>query len=580
MIIAVDTETRGLDTRKFVCGTMVKEDGTEEVYMTRTEMFNAIIDLIESEKKRGHKVYIYAHNHEYDWYTYARDNWNKEGIQYLNFKPFIVIYKGSGYFLDSYSLFKMSLDKLGMATGMKKGTTHEKLKTDDGEITPEEMSEIIEYCLQDSRIVLNAILTLKERLSQLGYRPKKLLTSGQVAMSTFVSHLRREGLWWKITNEGDRGKIIGTEHDEFVRIAFRGGRNEAFQLGEFENISGLDINSLYPYIMREMPFPDLKSETVIRDPLRIMKISQITDYTGFIEATMEIPEIGYGYLPIRYHNVLIFPNKPGLKLRSVWTIPEFTQAMNLGYKPKEISKIVTYTMGNNIFKKYLNDLYEERKRSDKAMELVIKLMMNSLFGKFGQRQEKKEIKFIYRADAGDYEDWEIEGCMDDRYVVSKTKDMGRRYFVNPVIPALITSHARDYLYMHMTEIEEDDLLYCDTDSIILKNLRQYRSLFEIGKKMGQWKVVFDKRRGIFKGEKRYRIEEEIKMSGVAKRFMDITDFDKGIMKNQRLITMRQGWRGIGEVGTFSDIQMRIKPSCKKDLEITRRIIHDKGNTDG
>lgn len=575
MIIAVDTETRGLDTRKFVCGSLVTEAGGSEVFMSRTEMFNRIIEIIEKEKKRGKKTYVYAHNHEYDWYVYARDNWEKKGIQYLNFKPFIAIYKESGYFLDSYSLFRMSLDNLGKMIGVPKGVTHSKLFSDEEDINKEEMEEIIRYCVQDARIVLEAVLLLKERLGKLGYKPRRLLTSGQIAMSTFVSHLRREGLWWKLTNKGDRVNIIGTKFDDFVRTSFRGGRNEAYRLGEYDNITGLDINSLYPFIMKNMVFPDLRTEEMVRDPLSRMSIEDFENYVGFCECEIEIPQIDYGFLPIRYKKHLIFPNTPGVKMKSVWTLNEVTEALKLGYKLKKVSRVLLYKQGENIFEKYISKLYEERKKSEKAMGLVIKIMMNSLFGKFGQKSEKSVLKFVYRSDLPEDENWDVVGSMGSYYVISRKEEMDRRYFVNPVIPSLITSFAREYLFMHMNKIDIDDMLYCDTDSLMVGNYKRYKNLFEVGDEMGQWKMEFRNKNVHIKGEKKYRVEDIVKVSGIHSKNLNAGDFDKGVMSSSRMVSFLQGSKGFGEVGTFTDIQNKLGYGCKREIEIMEKKIHDK-----
>lgn len=585
MIIAVDTETRGLDTREFVCGSLVTEKGREEIFYNRTDMFNTIINIIEKEIKRGKKTYIYAHNHEYDWYTYARDNWTKKGIKYLNFHPFIVIYKDKGYFLDSHAIFSMSLEKLGIMIGQPKGKTHPKLFNDEEEITPEDMKEITEYCLNDSKIVLNAILHLREKLGDLGYRPRRLVTAGQIAMSTFVSHLRRYNLWFEITNIGKRGEIVGTKYDNFVRTGFRGARNEAFKVGSYENVTAVDINSLYPFIMAYMPFPDLKSERMINDPLRKMSLEAISNYIGFADCTMKIPEIEYGYLPVRYKNMILFPFKEGLKLRSVWTIREIMKAIELGYELEKINKCLLFDRGNNIFSKYMEDLYKERKKSNEAEGLVIKLIMSNLFGKFGQKKIKKEMKFVYRADLPDT-GWDIEGCLGNQYVISREEEYKRRYFVNPSIPALITAHARDYLYSFLERIDIDDILYCDTDSIITKNFNKYKHLFDIGGEMGEWKYVFKNKNIEIRGEKKYRVEDIVKLSGLKKprnkeeAEQIKSDFITGRMHTKRIISMKQGMKMNREIGTFTDIDSTLSIGCKREIEIKEKIIRDRRDKNG
>lgn len=571
MIIAVDTETRGLNATKFVCGCVATEKGTKE-FFTPIETYDYIIDLVEREAKRGHKTYVYGHRHEYDFYAYAKDRYREKGWRYLNFNPFIAIWKNKGYFLDSHSLFKMSLKELGLSIGLQKMETPEKLLGgNDEELTTEDLEEIVKYCKRDAEIVLKGVIFLRNKLMNLGYKPRRLITSGQVAMSTFVSHLHREGLWWKLTTEEERGKIINTKFEREVRISFRGGRNEAFQVGTFKKCSGLDINSLYPFIMKEMAFPDLKTETLKRD----LKPENLEEMIGFAEAEFIIPKMKFGYLPIRYKNHLLFPKEKGLILKSWWTVEEINDAIKLGYEPRRISKAILFETGENIFKDYITSLYKERQRSDRAMKLVIKIIMNSLFGKFGQRGEKKVIRFILRRDINKFKEWEVDGCLGESYAISKVINNERRYFVNPVIPALITAYARKYLFEHIKRIKEDDLIYVDTDSVIVKNLKKYNH-FEIGKGIGQWKEVFKNKTIDIKGEKRYYDGENIKVSGVARRNLVKDDYDKGILRNQRMNTIKTCMKGKKVPGTFEDIEVRLSDGCKNDIEFEDKIIVDNG----
>jgi len=42
---------------------------------------------------------------------------------------------------------------------------------------------------------------------------------------------------------------------EFFRSAYRGGRTECFAMGEFHSVNSVDINSLYPSVMKSTPVP-------------------------------------------------------------------------------------------------------------------------------------------------------------------------------------------------------------------------------------------------------------------------------------------------------------------------------------
>jgi len=154
MIIAVDTETQGLNARRFLMGSIVKTKGREEVFYSKEKMYKRIIELGEQERKRGKLLTVYAHNHLYDYIAYS--NLHDKKNHFYSERPFIVTHidnnKEVVKFLDSLSIFKMSLEEAGKILGYQKTITPEKLKQDTHQkYTKEEWEEIKEYMLQDTR---------------------------------------------------------------------------------------------------------------------------------------------------------------------------------------------------------------------------------------------------------------------------------------------------------------------------------------------------------------------------------------------------------------------------------------------
>jgi DNA polymerase type B, organellar and viral len=73
---------------------------------------------------------------------------------------------------------------------------------------------------------------------------------------------------------------------------------------------------------------------------------------------------------------------------------EMDNAIDFGYKFK-IIKGYQFEEAN-IFESFINEMYELRLRYDKSnpMNLVAKLLMNSLYGKFGMSSQKTDITFF------------------------------------------------------------------------------------------------------------------------------------------------------------------------------------------
>lgn len=185
------------------------------------------------------------------------------------------------------------------------------------------------------------------------------------------------------------------------------------------------------------------------------------------------------------------------------------EAKKLGYEIEKIHEAVVYDeLPFNPFKEFIDELYTLRKESDKVMGHVIKLLMNSLYGKFGQFRATKERAICHRADVQKWLDkgYEIETDYGENYHM--VKELGKKVpnYAHPIIPVLVTAYARHKLYEGLEKIPFEDLLYCDTDSVMFKG--NHKNKFEIGTELGQYKIEFENETGEFVKEKVYRISDK------------------------------------------------------------------------
>jgi hypothetical protein len=308
--------------------------------------------------------------------------------------------------------------------------------------------------------------------------------------------------------------VIKSHYPKKVREAFRGGRNEAFQVGKFENVSMVDINSLYPYVMSIMKFPDLKTEKYIVKPsITLFNEIRKTGILGVVECEIEAPNIDLGYLPIRFQGMQMYPTNRTLK--GTWTILEIERALELGYKLNYINWMVTYNENEiNPFENYIKELYEMRLNAEGNFKSVIKLLMNNLYGKFSQYRNEKDYKIVLRHEVQSYIDdgYEVTCSMGNKYIISKEGELYQPSYTNAIISILITAYARDYLYNQLKKIPKEDLLYCDTDSVMFKG--NYLDKFKQGNQMGEFKIELNNVECKILGEKRYYIHDRVKISGL------------------------------------------------------------------
>ena len=142
----------------------------------------------------------------------------------------------------------------------------------------------------------------------------------------------------------------------------------------------------------------------------------------------------------------------------------------------------------NYYKKEGIRLDPESIEVNPGLRAVAKLMLNSFWGKFGQRQDL--IKSKYFTNPAEYfkmlNDKRINVCNiqlvnDDMVYVEyreKTEFVQLNPKINVIVAAYTTAHARLKLYSLLKPLG-DRVLYCDTDSIIFwskkaPNERQYR----------------------------------------------------------------------------------------------------------
>lgn len=320
-----------------------------------------------------------------------------------------------------------------------------------------------------------------------------------------------------------------------IREAFFGGRTEAFQLLNITKehpIGYFDVTSLYPTVLFncEMPvgFPVLIEENFM----------ELKDYFGFMQCDVVPPtNLLIPILPSRTDGKLLFDLRPK---KGTWTTVELMKAVEKGYRITRIYSVLHFPRRTkDLFKDYIKRFFrmkteaagwvelgcdtEEKKqafreeyarRMEDPTELKIgdtkndgwyftaKLMLNSLWGKFGQREA-----FIESVDTFNADDF-FQILDDDTHIVksiflhderartltfTKKTSFQTKANTNIAIAAFTTSYARMILYPALDAFGPD-LLYCDTDSIIA--LLTGRVQLPISSFLGDWTCEFKNRHAV------------------------------------------------------------------------------------
>jgi DNA polymerase type B, organellar and viral len=280
-----------------------------------------------------------------------------------------------------------------------------------------------------------------------------------------------------------------------------------------KNISGkyivlyyYDVNSLYPYIMANTIMPVGKPIAFDGD----IRQEEPQAY-GFFKCYIECPDnLEHPIIQRRVKTKSGMRTVAGVGTWTGWLCStEMDNAVKYGYK-FEIIKGYQFESGN-IFKEYIEELYKFRMEYPKThpMNYIAKLLMNSLYGKFGMRMDNTEIKIFNVSDPIGQESFNdmfelwaesIRDLVEFDYGKIKYKilvinsifaykyDEKEELFhgmdVNIALASAITAGAR----VHMSYFKNNPnfkLYYSDTDSIFIDCLLPAEL---VGNKLGQMKL--------------------------------------------------------------------------------------------
>ena len=411
---------------------------------------------------------------------------------------------GSIVFLDVMNWFVESLAKTGERIGIPK------LKIDFQTCSDSFLST---YCKRDVEIELDNFKRFikfleTNSISRLCY------TRGSTAMAAYLFRHYDKRIW--IHNN--------KEAIDLERESYRGGRCECFYIGDLkdEQYYIVDVNSLYPFVMRNNLYPVKYvqiSQTVTPDTLRTL----LKDKCVVAKVLVDTNEPVYAVRRKR----TIFP------IGQFWvtlTTPELLYALQHNHIV-QVDGCVTYEQAN-IFKTYVDRFYklrQEFKLSGVAeYEELCKKMLNSLYGKFGQKadvwtkigvcpDEPDRVEICFQVG--------VSGVKQIRYLLGEIFELtGYEECFNsfPAIAAHVSAFGRMYLYKLMKQVGIGNYFYCDTDSLIIneEGLCNLESQID-NTELGGLKVVEKLKFMTIRGLKDYSTATKNVIKGIRKNAVEL-----------------------------------------------------------
>jgi len=325
-----------------------------------------------------------------------------------------------------------------------------------------------------------------------------------------------------------------------IRQGYTGGACDMYLPRPIKNkkIFSYDVNSLYPFVMANNKLP-------IKNP---------TYFSGDITKT-DKNAFGFFYCniisPVNLkHPILQTHIRTNEGIRTVaplgsWSDMLFSEemynAMKYGYK---FEVLWGYTFESDyIFTNFVDELYQIRLDYPKSdpMNYIAKIIMNSLYGRFGMDDNFIFSLIMNKEDYDKYEDLDKDNSIldvieiDDNYLVQTKNpkveldtllDNGSEvHNINIAIAAAITAYAR----IHMSQFKnnsEYNLYYTDTDSIYIDTPlgNQY-----IGKELGLMKLECICNDAVFLAPKVYSLVTDngviMKIKGLSNKALSKISFD-------------------------------------------------------
>lgn len=499
---------------------------------TTPEQFWSFVDECVDQKQ---KIYLVAHNVSFDFRVL-------KGFDYMRNNGFItrkLIYNGTSNIwefrkgtitisvLDNMNFFKSSLKILGDSIGVPKL----EMPTDDD-------VKLLEYCRNDVQVMIRAweILFTFLKENDLGNFSKTIASQ---ALSSYRHRFMKTPIY-----------IHTWEHAiKLERESYHGGRTECFFIGQGTHPPYylLDVNSMYPSVMRELEYPTKIIGSAVGCSISEMQ-ALLQEFCVTARVVLDTRE------PVfctKKNNRLIFPVG---RFETVLTTRELIYALENSYIA-EIQDYCTYEKGI-LFKNYVDFFYNKRleykKTNNEAFNYICKLFLNSLYGKFGQRNEFYEtIQEDANAEDGIFEYYDIN---QERYVkerringkIERSTGLKEGYDSFVAIAAHITADARMKLWQYFKLAGTENVFYCDTDSMIVNTQGYTNSQAFIKKDLGALSLKESSDKMIIKGAKDYEFGDEVVIKGIRKDAVQLGEGEyqqvrfeglAGAIRNQRTTKM-------------------------------------------
>ncbi len=296
------------------------------------------------------------------------------------------------------------------------------------------------------------------------------------------------------------GDSISTPGDERARILLRcgyvGGRVECFKPGHYKSVNVYDFNSLYPSVMATTPVP---TSSRVRWSKKLD--AEALEGCGCYEVAFN--QTRHDVKPL-----LMVGGKGVFQGTGVFFTNELRRFVNHNLGTLKVHMGIRFVDTGTVFADYVAKLYALRLEDrDGPLGNTCKLLLNSLYGKFGQKPERSQIRMLTAEEISDMvrgdpatgrEPQKVQPISRTNPFLCRVQTVKKARFEHVGIAGTITSEARARLW----ESFDNGVIYCDTDSIHTTG-----KLAHDGAKLGALKLEFSGE-AVYLGKKLYGLRHK------------------------------------------------------------------------
>lgn len=468
---------------------------------------NEFVLWLDAICKKKSTTYIIAHNLVFDlsvcglFYQlnllgWKLDNFYSKGmVSIFHWKDGERRLKG----LDNGNFFRGTLDSWGKVLGYDKLPIRFNQSTD---------SELTAYCERDVDIMVRLWQTWLAFLDSHdcgSFKP----TVSSTAFNTWRHRFMTETVHIHI-------------HEEAIRLereSYRGGRTECLWVGSRSDgpFYYLDVNNMYGYILATKPFP--AGLYNYSDHVSLYGLAyKLERHAVIADVTIDIDE---PWFPYKIDGRTCYPVG---RFRTTLTTPELKLCIDRGWMVEAHS--IAWYREEKLFTDYVETFnvlrHDYERQGDKGFAKICKLLVNGLYGKFGQRSLKIERigecdpSIVKRERVYD----EVRDTIFDQvylagFIYRELKE-GESFHSFPGIASHVTAYARLHLFGLTRDVEKSHVYYMDTDSLVVDQLG-YEALKDkiIPGKLGALKIEQQSPWLKIHAPKDYSMEGRFKLKGIS-----------------------------------------------------------------